>query len=95
MKESYGEEIANHADLESCGCGSNVAAEALTEAGAGQPLSFEISKFRVPTVFSDREGHTGSSVNASCFSAWRSRRPWHASKLLARNPGGPVCGLAN
>ncbi len=62
MKESYGEGLANHTDLESCGGGSNVMAEALTEESAGQPLSSEISFFRVPTVFSDWEGIMECSV---------------------------------
>ena len=62
MQESYGEGLANRTGLESCGGDSNVMAEALTEESTGQPLSSEISFFRVPTVFSDREGNTGCSV---------------------------------
>lgn len=55
--------LANRTDLESCGGDSNVMAEALTEESTGQPLSSEISSFRVPTVFSDREGNMECRVN--------------------------------
>ena len=43
MKASYGEGLANHTSLESCGNCSNVVAEALTEGSAGGLLSFEIN----------------------------------------------------
>lgn len=39
MKESYGEGLANHTSLESCGNCSNVMVEALTEGSAGGLLS--------------------------------------------------------
>jgi len=58
MKESYGEGLANHTSLESCGNCSNVMAEALTEGSAGGLLSSEITSFRVPTTWSDGEGNT-------------------------------------
>ncbi len=35
MKESYGEGLANHTSLESCGSHSNASAEALTEGSTG------------------------------------------------------------
>ncbi len=41
MKEPYSEGVANHADLESCGGGGDLAAEALTEVLAGGLLSRE------------------------------------------------------
>ena len=43
MKASYGEGLANHTNLESCGNGSNLMAEALTEGSAGGLSSFEIT----------------------------------------------------
>jgi RNA-directed DNA polymerase len=50
MKEPYGEGVANHTGPESCGDGSNAAAEALTGVRAGQVLSREILlKTRVST----------------------------------------------
>jgi hypothetical protein len=42
MKEPHSEGVANHADLESCGGDSDVAAEALTEVLAGRLMSREI-----------------------------------------------------
>ena len=62
MKESYGEGLANHISLESCGNCSNVMAEALTEGSTGGLLSSEITSFRVPTTWSDGEGNTFYSV---------------------------------
>jgi len=50
MKEPYGEGVASHTGPESCGGGSNAAAEALTGVRAGQVLSREILlKIRVST----------------------------------------------
>lgn len=62
MKESYGEGLANHTSLESCGNCSNAVAEALTEGSTGGLLSSEITNFRVPTTWSVWEGNTGCSV---------------------------------
>jgi len=45
MQEPHSEGVANHADLESCGGGSDAAAEALTEALAGGLLSREKTRF--------------------------------------------------
>jgi hypothetical protein len=45
MKESYGEGLANHTSLESCGNCSNAVAEALTEGSTGGLLSSEITTF--------------------------------------------------
>jgi hypothetical protein len=41
MKEPHSEGVANHADLESCGGGGDIAGEALTEALAGRLWSRE------------------------------------------------------
>ena len=62
MKASYGEGLANHTNLESCGNGSNLMAEALTEGSAGGLLSSEITSSRVPSTWSDGEGNTCCSV---------------------------------
>jgi hypothetical protein len=61
MKESYGEGLANHTSLESCGECSNALAEALTEGSAGGPLSSEITSSQVPTTLRDWEGNTYNS----------------------------------
>ncbi len=63
MKESYGEGLANHTSLESCGNYSNVVAEALTEGSTGGLLSSEITSSRVPTTWSGWEG----SQLVSCY----------------------------
>lgn len=52
MKESYGEGLANHTSLESCGDCSNTLAEALTEGSTGGLSSSEITTSRVPTSWS-------------------------------------------
>ena len=46
MKDSYSEGVANHTDPESCGCGSNGMAEALTGERMGRVLSREIPIFQ-------------------------------------------------
>jgi len=51
MKESYGEGLANHTSLESCGDCSNALAEALTEGSTGGLFSSEITNFRVPASY--------------------------------------------
>ena len=61
MKESYGEGLANHTSLESCGDCSNTVAEALTEGRIGRLLSSKIINSRVPTSWSGREGNMGLS----------------------------------
>src|SRR5215469_10072906 len=58
MKESYRKGIASHPDPQSCGSGREAAAEALTGAHAGQPLSCEIRQSGVPTLLSEAEGNT-------------------------------------
>jgi len=63
MKESYGEGLANHTSLESCGNYSNVVAEALTEGSAGGLLSSESTSSRMPTTWPDGEGNTFCRAN--------------------------------
>jgi hypothetical protein len=41
MRKSYGEGLANHTGLESCGVSGNAGAEALTKVSAGWVLSLE------------------------------------------------------
>jgi len=50
MKESYGEGLANHTSLESCGDCSNAVAEALTEGSAGGLLSSDKKKIIADAV---------------------------------------------
>ena len=62
MKVPYAEDLANHGSPESCGGYGNVLAEALTGGSAGELLSSEITSIRVPTLCTEGEGHTNSSV---------------------------------
>ncbi len=74
MRESYGEGLANHTDPESWDNGSNVMAEALTGARAGQVLRREIRvNSRVPTLWDGTEG------------AGRTRICPSSKKLLKKN----------
>lgn len=75
MKESYGEDLANHTSLESCGGCSNAVAEALTEGSTGGLLSSEITNSRVPTSWSGREG------NMSCSAMQAAERPGGVEEL--------------
>jgi len=63
MKESYEEGLAVHLDPESYADGGNAMGVALIfGAHAGQPLSSEISTFRVPTLSNCGEGNTRHGV---------------------------------
>lgn len=64
MEEPYGEGLASHAGLESCGGPREGAAEALTEVRVGWVLSRESSSFWVPTASSRTEGNTEGAANA-------------------------------
>jgi RNA-directed DNA polymerase len=57
MKEPYGEGVASHIGPESCGGGSNAAAEALTGVRAGQVLSREMLLFQGADEVGQLEGN--------------------------------------
>lgn len=61
MKESYREGSATHPGLESCTGSREVSGEAWTKVYAGQPLSCEIRKTRVPMPLTNAEGHAQES----------------------------------
>jgi hypothetical protein len=63
MQEPHKEGVANHLDPESCAGGREAAGEALTGAHAGQPLSSEITRSGVPTLYGDGEGNMKDGVN--------------------------------
>ncbi len=65
MKEFYGEDLANHTSLESCGNCSNEMVEALTEGSTGGLFSSKITSSRVPAMWSDGVGNTCCSEYAS------------------------------
>ena len=59
----------------------------------GQPLSRENLIVLGADAFRIAEGDTDGGVTASARPARRGRRPWHARKLLVREPGGLGFGL--
>jgi hypothetical protein len=76
MKESYGEGVASHIGLESCGHASNDAVEALTGVRSGQVLSREILfNFGVPTLWDKTEGKIEYVAIARYIRTLRGRRP--------------------
>lgn len=61
MRVSHNEGLATHVSPESCGGYGNVLAEALTGESTGGLLSSENTFFRVPTLWSDKEGNMRDS----------------------------------
>jgi hypothetical protein len=93
MKVSYGEDLANHTDPESCVCSRKGAGEALTGESAGQVLSRErgfASGCRRRQL--DRKATRNVSISRDMFRPRVVVDPVHAWKLSAREPGGPVSG---
>ena len=62
MKESHREEVAHHADPESCASRRKAAGEALTGAHADPALSCEIKSSGTPTPLREAEGNMGRGV---------------------------------
>lgn len=89
MKVPYSEEIANYTGPESCGCGGNIVAEALTGESIGGQLSSENTTNRVLTLLCEGEGNIFHGVMASYGKTRRSLRTWHVWKLHARESGEP------
>jgi len=75
MKESYEQGLASHLGPESYADDGNNMGVALTSGvHAGQPLSSEISTFRVPTLSNQGEGNTGhDDIGESCRDAAESK----------------------
>jgi len=70
MKESYNEGKASHIGPESCLDDPRGRGEALTGGSTGGLLSSEITLFREPTAWTDREGNMGGrakSQAAACL----------------------------
>ena len=82
------EGLADHSDPESCTGIREDVGEALTGERAGQPLSCERVQIPGADTVRNVEGNTNGRAIASIRTARRSRRPWHARKLLVREPGG-------
>src|SRR5947207_15624373 len=90
MKEPYGEGLASHTDPESCVDSRKAGYEALTGAHAGGYRAAKFLETRVPTPSPRAEGNTERYASASITRTLRGRRPPHAWKLLAREPGDPT-----
>jgi len=88
VKVPASEGLANHTVPESCVRNSREARhEALTGVRAGQPWSRDRSFTQDVDAVRKAEGNTDRCVTASTCLVLRGRRPWHARKLLAREPG--------
>jgi len=96
MKESYSEGIASHTGPESCAASREAIGEALTGVRAGQDI-----EPRKVGKFVGADAHHRAWKATICRPSSRGRRdpravvdPVHVRKLLAREPGELVCGLA-
>ena len=95
MKVSYGEDLANHIDPESCVCNRKAAGEALTGESAGQVLSRE--RGFAPGCRRrqlDRKATWNISISQEVFQPRVVVDPVHVRKLFAREPGDPVSGCS-
>ena len=93
MKVSYGEDLANHIDPESCVCSRKAAGEALTGESTGQVLSRE--RGFAPGCRRrqlDRKATRNISISQEMFRPRVVVDPVHIRKLPAREPGDPVSG---
>ena len=88
MRVPDSEGIANHAVPELCvrSC-REVRHEALTGVRVGQPSSRERNYLQGADAVTLAEGNTDGCAIASTRLSLRGLRPWHARKLLAREPG--------
>lgn len=87
MRVPYIEDLASHDGPESCAVCRETQREALTRVCAGQPLSRERYEVQGADAVIVVEGNTDRCANASTWTALRGLRPWHAHKLLVREPG--------
>ena len=88
VKVPDSEGLANHAVPKSCVRTRREAHhEALTGVRVGQPSSRERIFLQGADAVTLAEGNTGGCAIASARASLRGLRPWHARKLLAREPG--------
>ena len=83
----YDEGVAIRIGPESCAGTREGAGEALTGESVGQPLNHESPNIPGADTVPNVEGNTDRRVIASAWTTRRGHRPWHAQKLLAREPG--------
>ena len=93
MQVHYDEGVAIRIGPEPCAAAREGNREASVGVCAGQPLSRESKIVPSADVVRITEGNTVGRISASACPARRGRRPWHAQKLLAREPGGLGFGL--
>lgn len=87
MQVHCDEGVANHIGPEPCADVREDVGEASAGEGAGQPLSRENYLAPGADAIRTAEGNMIGRASASARAARRGRRPWHAQKLLAREPG--------
>jgi len=87
VKVPNDEELANHIVPESCVAYREVRREALTGVHIGQPLSREMNKLRVPTLYPQRKATRQGAIDASALTTRRGHRTWHVCTLIAWEPG--------
>jgi hypothetical protein len=83
----HDEGVANRIDPESCADVREGIGEALTGERVGQPSSRESGFIPDADAVPLAEGNTNRRAIASAWTIRRGRRPWHAQKLFAREPG--------
>ena len=88
MQVRCNEGVAIRIGPEPCGCIREDAAEASVGVHAGQPSSHDIVFVLGADFLQTKEDNIVPRVNASAAGTRRGHRPWHACKLLAREPGG-------
>lgn len=95
MRTLYVEGVANHDGPESCVVVREGGGEALTGVRAGQPLSREITVFRVPTQFRHAEGNiAGGAIREPSGDPARSENLCMYGVFMRENreiPWTPVC----
>ena len=87
MRVRHDEGVAIHIGPEPCAGIREDGGEASAGESAGQPLSRESDISRDADAVSVAEGNTDGRAIASVRLTPRGLRPWHARKLLVREPG--------
>src|SRR5437660_115267 len=90
MKESYREGVANHPGPEPCEGSRKAALEALDRGICRLGIELRKSRFREADGVRQSGRPQRVARQRECGAALRSRRPMHAEKLRAREPGDPA-----
>ena len=88
MQVPCDEGVASRIGPEPCAAVREGIGEASVGVCAGQPLSRESDLYPGADAVLLSEGNTEGRDNASALMTRRGLRPWHAQKLLVREPGG-------